>query len=508
MISPIHMAASAALGAFIGYFTNALAIKALFRPLRPRWYSLGWQGVIPKNRARLADNVARVVGEDLLYRDYLLEQIERPALQENLRAYLQGWGQRFLEARPDEVFARLPAPWREQGLENMLARGLALLADWSDGEGGRAVAGKLARELVEVFRAQSLGEVLEEAQAEKLVAMVGEALVDERLRSRAQEVLQREIEGFLGSDKPLAEVLPTELGGLLRERLRDEVPVLLERLARWLSERDHVEHLSERILTALETYAEGENSLRSLVGGLSLRLFRDSIRDAVNERLPQVARAYLESAETRARVEDRLVEGVDAILARPLGQLLGQERQVVAARIAGVASTWATSAEARERLQEVLREQYAQRRAQPLADIVPETGWRGLEAACAAMLCDVGRKAPEWTPRLAAALRSGVQVADRSLRDYIGLDAARERRFLDWSQERVSAVLRREVPVLLEQVDITELVRERVMTYDLLRVEGLVKNIIHDQLRYINLLGALMGGVVGLLLPFINSYLP
>jgi uncharacterized membrane protein YheB (UPF0754 family) len=69
-------------------------------------------------------------------------------------------------------------------------------------------------------------------------------------------------------------------------------------------------------------------------------------------------------------------------------------------------------------------------------------------------------------------------------------------------------VLQREVPVLLEQVNIAALVRERVMSYDLLRVEALVKNIIHDQLRYINLLGALMGGVVGLLLPLINAQLP
>ena len=82
------MAASAALGAFIGYFTNALAIRSLFRPLEPRWYTLGWQGVIPRNRARLADNVAKVVGEDLLYREYLVEQIERPALQESLRQVL------------------------------------------------------------------------------------------------------------------------------------------------------------------------------------------------------------------------------------------------------------------------------------------------------------------------------------------------------------------------------------------------------------------------------------
>ena len=143
------MATSAALGAFIGYFTNALAIKALFRPLRPRWYSLGWQGVIPKNRARLADNMARVVGEDLLYRDYLLEQIERPALQENLRAYLHSWGRRLLGVTPAEVFARLPETWRERSLLHLLERALSLLADWSQSETGRVFAREVATEWVD-----------------------------------------------------------------------------------------------------------------------------------------------------------------------------------------------------------------------------------------------------------------------------------------------------------------------------------------------------------------------
>lgn len=508
MISPIHMATSAALGAFIGYFTNALAIKALFRPLRPRWYFLGWQGVIPKNRARLADNIARVVGEDLLYRDYLLEQIEKPALQENLHAYLQGWGERLFAACPAEVFARLPTSWREEGLEKLLARALVLVADWSGSKEGNAAVRQLARELVGVLRARALREVVAPEQAEKLVSMVGRALVDERLRSRVEDILEHELDSFLSSNKPLAEVLPAELGKMLRQRLRDEVPALMERLARWLSSRDHVEHLSERILTALETYIEDEGSLRSIVGGLSLRLFRDSIRDAVTERLPQVARAYLDSAETRARVEERLVEGVDSILARPLGQLLGNERRAVAERIAGVASTWATSAEASERLQGILREQYQQRREQELGAIIPDMGWRGIEAACVELLGDLGRRAATWTPRAATAVRTAIEGADKPLRDYLGLDNAGERRIVYWGQERVSAVLQREVPVLLEQVDIAALVRERVMSYDLLRVEALVKNIIHDQLRYINLLGALMGGVVGLLLPLINAQLP
>ena len=127
MVSLAQIVASAGLGAFIGYFTNALAIRSLFRPLEPHWYTLGWQGVIPKNRARLADNVATVVGEDLLYREYLVEQIERPALQESLRQLLGGRIGRLFDESPAGVLAWLPAV----EVEPLVERVLALLAAWS-----------------------------------------------------------------------------------------------------------------------------------------------------------------------------------------------------------------------------------------------------------------------------------------------------------------------------------------------------------------------------------------
>ena len=127
MVSLVQIVASAGLGAFIGYFTNALAIRSLFRPLEPHWYTLGWQGVIPKNRARLADNVATVVGEDLLYREYLVEQIERPALQESLRQLLGVRIGRLYDESPAGVLAWLPAA----EVEPLVERVLALLAAWS-----------------------------------------------------------------------------------------------------------------------------------------------------------------------------------------------------------------------------------------------------------------------------------------------------------------------------------------------------------------------------------------
>ena len=57
-------------GALIGYATNRIAIKMLFRPLRAK-YLFGWRlpltpGVIPRNREKIAASIGDVVGEKLL----------------------------------------------------------------------------------------------------------------------------------------------------------------------------------------------------------------------------------------------------------------------------------------------------------------------------------------------------------------------------------------------------------------------------------------------------------
>ncbi|RWX45310.1 hypothetical protein H206_02210 [Candidatus Electrothrix aarhusensis] len=58
------------LGALIGYLTNKVAIRMLFRPLNP-WYILGKRvpmtpGIIPSKRHELAENIGDMVGEKLL----------------------------------------------------------------------------------------------------------------------------------------------------------------------------------------------------------------------------------------------------------------------------------------------------------------------------------------------------------------------------------------------------------------------------------------------------------
>lgn len=77
------------IGAIIGYFTNYIAVKMLFRPLHPI-YLFGRQlpftpGIIPKGQARLARAIGNVVGDTLLTED----DLQTILLSEEVKAHLR-----------------------------------------------------------------------------------------------------------------------------------------------------------------------------------------------------------------------------------------------------------------------------------------------------------------------------------------------------------------------------------------------------------------------------------
>lgn len=74
-------------GALIGWFTNYLAIKMLFRPLAPvKFLGIIFQGLIPRRRDEIAKSIGEAVEKELLSVDDLLDQIASPALQQEVVA--------------------------------------------------------------------------------------------------------------------------------------------------------------------------------------------------------------------------------------------------------------------------------------------------------------------------------------------------------------------------------------------------------------------------------------
>jgi len=72
-------------GALIGWVTNWLAVRLLFRPYKPVRV-LGWtiQGLVPKRRGELARVIGRVIEEQLLPKKLILNYLQSQKLSEEL----------------------------------------------------------------------------------------------------------------------------------------------------------------------------------------------------------------------------------------------------------------------------------------------------------------------------------------------------------------------------------------------------------------------------------------
>ena len=88
----------------VGYATNYLAIKMLFRPYTPKWYTLGWQGLVPKSRKYLAKKFSEVVGQKLLAHDDFLYAIENSNIKNSINSIVTN---RLEKITPESTLAFL-----------------------------------------------------------------------------------------------------------------------------------------------------------------------------------------------------------------------------------------------------------------------------------------------------------------------------------------------------------------------------------------------------------------
>lgn len=70
------------LGGVIGYVTNRLAVKMIFRPIQPiNVLGIRVQGVIGRRQAELARSIGRVVGDHLVQHDDILDGLKQVELE-------------------------------------------------------------------------------------------------------------------------------------------------------------------------------------------------------------------------------------------------------------------------------------------------------------------------------------------------------------------------------------------------------------------------------------------
>lgn len=506
------------IGAFIGYLTNKVAIKMLFRPLKP-WHVFGLRvpltpGIIPAKRHELAENIGAMVGGQLLTPQDIGEALSAERFQEHLRRIISNWVQDILSRDLGPLLNLVPQRFRVHARIGLRALKHRLRHDVVAYLGSPAFAGAASSLLHEQLASRSLNELLRAEDRQGLYVLLDkliEGLLHEpSTAKRLGGWLDQSLTEAAVSGKTLADFLPAELRQQLSAVVAEQTPQMLAHAALILAEAPVRKRVAQAIKNGVDHFIDSLGPMAAMAKGfINMETLDEVIHKWLAEREGDLE-DWLRQPEIQERTAQALSQQAQAFFTTRLADLLGkigpEQQQQLCQQAAARLLAFLADQEMRQSLTAALREQieelleHGQVSLAALADKVLPEGREKLEQVLTNELLALTGSAPlhQLIGKLINTLLD--QLATRPagmLHDLLPADVRGG--ITDYLVLTANRLLVREVPGLTESLRIQELVRNKVDSLDLLRLERLLLSIMEEQFKYINLFGALLGFLIGLL---------
>lgn len=496
-------------GAAIGYITNAIAIKMLFRPLtEKRVFGVRvpfTPGIIPKQRHSLAESIGRMVSTKLLTEDAFEAQLTSERFRDSIGGSVSEFTDRLLNRRPD-------AESREDlrrfvlGMETGLTQAL-----------GRFVASPAFEELVASVvgaavrgvSSLSVREVVGEADS---VRRVADELLERALSPRLQDFLVEAADSWLAhrvsENTSLSTFLtPSVVDGIVDIASRAYEPVL-DHAVLWARKPDNNAELARRGKVILRRILDKLNFFQRFLisAGQFDRQLELRMPEIVDDLISTVEEAGKEE-ENRQRVLDAVRDALGRLsnqgieeFADMMGVSLSEKAHETFASVFEVV----TRPRVREQLVELVVGAVDRRSDDPVGEVLAEVlsldedriaewavqavrRWAGSPHSMASLSAQILTLANRFFDRLEQAPASEV----------LGIRPEQKRRVDEFVSERLLTLIRQKIPVLVRSLDVYTLVVNKIDGLDMENVERLLLMVIAKHLKWINLFGGLLGALIG-----------
>jgi uncharacterized membrane protein YheB (UPF0754 family) len=510
------------LGAFIGYLTNKVAIRMLFRPLR-RWRVLGipvpmTPGVIPSKRHDLARNIGEMVGTHLLTSRDIGSALSEERFQDHLRARVDGWVSELLARE----FGPLPSlvPERFQTYLKVAVRTVKYQARMRIHRSiqGDEFAQKVSMAVLEQLRTlgdRPLNTLVSRDERQAVYAfidtLVADLLAGERTGEWLAGHLYESLRNSAAQGKTVADYLPAPLQELVLTTIRQRSPEILHHLGRMLAEPPVRERIIRLARGAVENFIGTLGPLGTMARGfLNLDRLEGTLHEYLTGREGDI-RTWLENQEVQQHFSTVLTEQAEKYLRTPVAQLLEgvAEEQLasvcreVALQVLNLLRTPGVLDSLAALLRDSFEEMLGQGERQ-IGDLSEQV--LGRETVVGFGQTIAGETVALLRSQRAAKLIDKMvdSVFDGVLRRPVGvlntiLPAGVRAGLADYAVLTINRILLREVPSIVDSLNIRQIVTAKVDSLDLLRLERLLLSIMEEQFKYINLFGALLGFLLGLI---------
>lgn len=489
----------ALIGSVIGYITNWLAIKMLFRP-REAKYIFGMKlpftpGLIPKEKGRIANKVGETVGTHLLNSDSLSKALK----DDKIKA-------KFNEVAKEKINQVINSnSTLEEALKNTL------------GENYYALKGNMINNIAKT--------ILESIQEEEFKNKVKFYIVDsikERLNKEPEKIIH-----FINSNKFREVIINT----LEEEKTRDIIGKALLKEVKTLGKEDLTieEVIPENIKPYIEEYVKSQ---KDTLVDIIKNLLRDDevshkIKSAINDNIPSIVSMFL-SGDV---IYGKLVSLVDKSLSEEENKeyicdaALAFVHESMKKKVSDVINT--VGEEKLEVISDALGDKISKKlnTEENIDSIISKlnckiSSFRSYEEIIKVLFNDYENILIDNIDSMISQivnnnqLSSGIskiieKVFDKflqnSLNDICYNKQNLENSIMSILDNLYNDFVENKSAKVLEIVDISSIVEEQINAFEVDYAEEIIIGIANKELKAITCLGALLGGILGILSPLLST---
>jgi len=508
------------LGAVIGYVTNAIAIRMLFRPLTAKYF-FGIRipftpGLIPKQRGNLASNIASMVSDELLTEDAIRGQIQSEGFKTGIYNSIASFTENILKAEIGKKKAsgnQLPVPV-EKGRSIITA----ILRDFFSSATFSQVLNTIIKKVLHFLFSIDLKDILRRVDSRHV-----EKLMETLTSKNAEEAVIRVLKKGLNRE--------IETGGKINVLLNDDViqlissvidtfyPNILSSLLEWLNKKSTRDQLENR----------GKVLLRDVLDKLTAfqRFFISAAQydRVIEERMPEIVRDVLRRLEEAGK-DPKNRKQIIEVAEKALRDFGGKEFQELAfftdengnvktgqmEKIVRNIFSLLGKQDLKEKIAGSIVKRFHEMDPVPVSAVIHKTTGYTEEDA----VSFITEKTVLWFNEKGEEISGALYdfVADmfrnmeaKPLGELISLSPERKEKIDQFLSERLVGIIDNKIPQILQSVNFGKIVSDKINGLDMENVEKLLLMVISKHLRWINILGGVLGAFIGALQVVINQLL-
>jgi uncharacterized membrane protein YheB (UPF0754 family) len=519
LLAALNYISPPVVGAFIGYFTNMVAIRMLFRPLRT-WRIAGIRipftpGVIPSKRDELAVNIGEMVGEHLLTSKEIGQALANETFQRHLYGLIENRGSALLNKDLGPLPSLVPKAYQAyfdvavKAVTNQAQKGIyAFIASPAFAS---IIENNLERQLDRLL-AIPVGKIFSERERAAGYDFIEKSLASmfasPTMAQWIEIFVQQKVHAAINQNKSLADIFPESLQRFVVDTIAMQTPELLGRFAVVLSEQEVRAKIVKEVRTGVENFIASMGPMAGMVKAfLSMETVEKKVHEYLLSKEGDIV-DWLQKAEVQQRVAAFMRERSQVFLATPLCRMIqdgqgytveqfcGQVSLQLAAILREPETTASVASLVRDNLETHLEDGVSL--SDVLLDLMGDAGAQKSKAWIKNEVLLILR-AEETRKSLSFMIQSLIQgLLGRQIGRLASLLPAGVRDGLYQSIQKITSdMLCAEVPGLVASLNLKQIVQEKVDSLDLIRLERLLLSIMEEQFKYINLFGAILGFLIG-----------